>query len=594
MTGIVGGTVEGSQLDQLVDALQREQWYGSDRFEAGAYGLGVVHHGAKDPLGHAFWADGRTAGAVDGSISNLSELGWDVPTVFERLLRAPERTLETLEGPFTIACLDADDDRILLATDKIGSRPPVYTTEGGFVFGSGLSTLVTAIDDPVVDEQGVSDLLLMGHMWSDTTLLEECTALHPATVLEYQDGERSERRYWHPEYEPARPTDEYFHELTSAFQRTVDRTARTVSGDLGLWLSGGLDSRTTASELARNHRNGDAFDSLVTYTYDANPGGGVNPRLARDVAETLDLPNVTVPLGPDQFLSAMEEAVDVTGGMVKWHTLLNLSAVFNVDRGDPNVLVEGVVGELVGQHLSRHHLTQASSLVESMYHSEAALTTDAVSDLLDVDVDPLGSFRKEARRIEESSFEAAVVDAHFQNYYPRLAHASNPIPRSQVGTRVPYADGDFLSVAARLPPSWRMGSLPLSDGELIYGVVKPKLRMIRALNADLAEIPYERSRLKPSYPYPLHVVGFFATTALGRLTAQPTYGGKSKAGEWYRTHDRFRERLDGLVDDACERPFFDADTVREYQQRHCRGEAEETSALSSITTLELWLQRHLD
>ncbi|HKJ57860.1 MAG TPA: asparagine synthase-related protein [Halobacteriales archaeon] len=594
MTGIVGGTVDGSQLSRMIEAMPGEPWYGSERFEAGAYGLGMEHHGEKDPLGYTFWRDGRTAGAVDGAFTNLDELGWDVPSVFERLLRAPERTLAALEGPFTVACLDAADDRLLLGTDKIGSRPPYYTTDAGFHFGSGLAPLLTVLDDPAVDVQGVGDLLLMGHMWSDTTIVSGVRSLHPATLVEFRDGELTERRYWRPDYRPSRPTDAYFHELTNAYQGAVDRASRSLSGDVGVWLSGGLDSRATLAELARNHRDGAGFDSLSTFTYDSNPSGVVNPRLASDVARALELPNETVPMTPDRFLDNLERSVDLTDGMVTWATFRNLSSVFDIDGSDPDVMLEGIVGELVGQHLSRYHLGKASSLVESMYHSEASLDAEEVTALLDVDVDPLGSYRREARRIDEDSFEEAVVDAHYQNYYPRLAHASNPVPRSQVGTRVPYADGDLLSVAAKLPTGWRMGSLPFSDGELIYGVVKPKIRMMRALDADLADIPYERSRLKPSYPYPLHVVGFFASTALAQLRSKPTYGGRSLVGEWYRSHDRFRERIDGLVDDACDRPIFDADAVRTYQQRQQRDEADEMDALSSITTLELWLQRHLD
>jgi len=593
MTGIAGGTVGGERLGRMVELLHDEEWYGSDRFEAGACGLGLRHHGDRDPRGHAFHADGRQAGAVDGAVTNLGELGWDVSTVIERLLATPERTLRALEGPFTVAAVDAAAERVLVATDKIGSRPPVYTVDDGLVFASGLAPMLAVLDDPTVDEQGVSDLLLMGHMWGETTLLEGVKSLHPATVLEYHDGSVTKRRYWHPDYTPAEPTEEYFHRLVDRFQGAVDRTAGSVSGSVGLWLSGGLDSRATMSELARNHDEG-GFGPLVAYTYDANPGGGINPRLAGEVAETLGVPIETVPLTPDGFLPVMEEAVDVTDGMVRWNTLLNLTATHNIEAHDPDVLMEGIVGELLGQHLSRYHLTEASSLVDSMYHSEAALSTEAVEGLLAVDADPLGSFRAEARRIDEPTFEGAVVDAHFQNYYPRMVHASNPVARTRAGTRVPHADGPLLSQAASLPVSWRMGSLPFSGGELIHGVVKPKIRLMRALNRDLAEIPYERSRLKPTRPYPLHVAGFFASTALAQLRDRPTYGGKSMAGEWYRSHDAFRDRLDGLVDDACDRRWFDADAVRERQQRHLEGEREEMGALGAVTTLELWLQRHLD
>jgi asparagine synthase (glutamine-hydrolysing) len=118
--------------------------------------------------------------------------------------------------------------------------------------------------------------------------------------------------------------------------------------------------------------------------------------------------------------------------------------------------------------------------------------------------------------------------------------------------------------------------------------------MIRALNSDLAEVPYERSSLKPTLPFPLHVAGFYASTAVARLRSQTTYGGTSMPGRWYRMDEDLRAKIDGLLDDACDRSLFDADAIRERQRRHLDGEADEINALSGVTTVELWLQRHLD
>lgn len=592
MTGIVGGTFVGDSLDRMVGALHAEQWYEEDRFETAGYGLAIRHHGEKDPLGHAVWSDGRAAGIVDGAISNLAELNWDVPTMFEQLLRSPERTLAALEGPFVVACVDASEDRLLIATDKIGCRPCFYTSENGPAFASELKPFIEVLDDPEVNEQGISDLLLMGHMWSDTTILSGVRSLHPATILEYRDGDISTRRYWAPDYESAAPNDEYLYRLTRSFQQAMGRTTSTLRGDVGLWLSGGLDSRIAFSELARNHAEVGQFDSLVAYTYDANPGGGINPKLAVEVADELGLPAETVPLNPDLFVPVLREAVDVTGGMVKWNTLTNLSAVFNIEGNRPDVLMEGLFG--VGHMLNRRTLTESSSLVDAMYRGQASLSTDEVDTLLDVSVNPLGSLEREAHRTNESDFERAVIDAYFQNYYARYIHASNPLPRSQVGTRVAYADGEFLTELARMPPSYRMGSLPFSNDELIYGVSKPKLKMIRALDADLAKIPYERSRLAPNRPFPLHVVGFYLNAAAGKLRSHATPGGTSMCATWYRSHDGFRREIDGLIDDVCARPFVDADAVQDRRERHRRCDANEMTTFGSLTTLEIWLQRNLD
>lgn len=596
MTGIAGGTVEDGQLTEMVAELEQEAWYDADRATAGEFGVSLQHHGEKDPLGATFWENGESAGVIDGAITNRAELGWNDEEIFDRLCRSPEATLRALEGPFTIACIDASDDRVILATDKIGCRTPYYTTGDGFTFASGLSPILPTLDDPTVDEQGVSDLLLMGNMWSDTTLLEGVKALHPATVIEYRDGEITENRYWQPDFTPAEPTAEYRHELTNAFQKTVDRTASSVSGDVGLWLSGGLDSRATANELARA-ADDESIDTMTTYTYDANPSGGVNPRLAAKTADALDLPNDTVPLTVERFVPMLEKAVAASDGMVKWNTLLNLTAVYNLEAedADPDILMEGHEGALVGHHLCRHHLTEPSSLVESMYESEAALSTDDVESLMSVSVDPLASFRKEARRTDEPTLEEGAVDIHFQNYYSRLAHASNHVPRGQVGTRVPYADGPFLEHVAKLPLSWRMGALPFSDGKLVYGVVEPKIRMIRALNTDLAEIPYERSRLKPSVPYPFHVAGFYAATAISQLLSKPTYGGGgSMTGSWYDSHEGFREKIDALLESVAERSFIDGDTVATYQEQLEGDDPANMNVVSALTTLEIWLQQNMD
>ena len=65
-------------------------------------------------------------------------------------------------------------------------------------------------------------------------------------------------------------------------------------------------------------------------------------------------------------------------------------------------------------------------------------------------------------------------------------------------------------------------------------------------------------------------------------------------GEWYRSHDGFRERIDDLIDGACKRRFFNVDTVREYRRRHLQGESDEMNVLGPIATFELWMQRNVD
>lgn len=593
MTGLVGGSITGDALTEMVDSMQHEPWYEVERFAEGGHGFGLIHHGSRDPQGQTTWQGDGVSGAMYGAISNWDRLQLTPETLFERILNRPTEQLAELNGPFVLVCADAE--RILLATDKIGARPCYYTAADGLLFASELKAILTQIDDPEIDHQAVSDLLLMGSMWGEKTLIDRISALPPASILEYTEDGVTLERYWQCNFDAAVPSEQYIYELTKEYQRCVDEMSSTMSGTAGVWLSGGLDSRSMVAALKKNDDTEQCFDSIHAYTYDANPVGGGNPQLAQRVADTLGITLEQIELTPETFVSVADKAVDITDGMVRWNSLLNLTTVFNRTNRDPGVILEGAgQGELIGHHLRRYHLTNCSSVVDSMYQSEASLGEEAVRDLLQIDVDPLDSFRREAERSEEQSFKGIVLDAHFKNYYSRHTLASTHLVRSQVGTRVPFADGALLRHVAKLPLRYRMGTFPFTDGNIPYGATQPKLRLMRSLDAELSEIPYERTSIAPSHPFPLHVLGFVTSTAIRRLADKQTYGGRGMVGEWYRHDPIMQDFIDELLDDACCRPLFDEDTIRDVQKRHLNDEADHTDAFSSITTLEMWLQKHID
>jgi asparagine synthase (glutamine-hydrolysing) len=263
-------------------------------------------------------------------------------------------------------------------------------------------------------------------------------------------------------------------------------------------------------------------------------------------------------------------------------------------------MAEGMQGELVGDHPFRYHL-DGRSAVRSQYASEASATPETVSSLLVPDVDPFGTLREEAERSPESTHRKTVLDVHFQNYYSRNTLFSNKVMRDRVGSRVVQVDGAYLDWCARLPRSYRKGTFPLSRrfvhadaGGVPYGTSRAKLQLCRRIAPAVADITYERTKVRPSRPYPLHAAGFVANVVVNRLRGEATYGSGSLADVWIRdtgtaVHDFVADR----IDDACDRPLFDEDAVRAAYETHMAG-ANKASLLGKITTLEQWLRTHLD
>lgn len=546
-----------------------------------------------------FWEDGRQGGTILGAITNLDELGLSYEDIFENLLDGETDIAAAIEGDFLITCYDSVENKFVIVTDKLGARPCYYTTQGGFSFANSVSALLSQHSNPTVDQQAVSDMLLMGHLWGDRTLVSGIKTVRPATVLEAIDGTVSSHRYWQPDYDEITPGEAYLDELTYRYRQAVKRTARTLPEETGLWLSGGLDSRTTAAALREATDELSNFKSLQTYTYDANPPTNDNPRIARQVAKRLDLEHITVPLTADTFGPMFDRVIDVTDGMVSWHILNNLSATYSVKQ-PPEVMLEGMVGELLGDHPFRYHLS-SSSAVRAQYQSEAGASPETVKELLRPDVDPFGTYRAEVERTSESTHRATVLDIHFQNYYARSVFLSDQITRDRVESRVVEVDGDYLELCARLPRHYRKGTFPFTErfvsadaGGVPYGTSRAKLELCRRIAPSVSDITYERTKVQPKYPYPLHAAGFVANVGINRLRGKATYGSGQLADFWIRdATTSVHRRVTSLVDDACDRPLFNADRVRSIYERHMNGE-NNASMLAKITTIEHWLQANLD
>ena len=598
MTGLAGGTIDGSELEATVGSLTGRGSEAAWHFERDGRGIGLSS-ATRDPASSTAWENGSNGGAIYGVVTNLNELGWTKDGLFERFLERPVETAAAVEGDFLAACYDGDDDRFVLVTDKLGSRSCFYTGDNGFHFATAVDVLVSRVENPSLDVQAASDMLLMGHMWGDRTLVEGVRAMRPATVLEVTDGAASATRYWKPDYTAHEGGPAYLDELARRYDRAAERVAGTLPETAGIWLSGGLDSRMTAAALLR-HTRADGFRTLRAYGYDANPPTDDNPKIAGAVADSLGISYEQIPLSAETFADDFDRVIGVVDGMLQWTTAANLSPSYRVDEGTP-VLMEGMEGALIGDHLLRHHFDDDQSVVDAQRQSEASTSASTVARLFEPAVDPLKSFRAEAERTPESTHHGKVLDIHFQNYHARLGLASNRLMRDRGESRTVQVDGDYLEWCAKLPHQYRKGTFPLSErvvqadaGGIPYGTSPAKLELCRRVSPELAEITYERTKLKPSLPYPLHATGFVGNVLVNKARRKPTYASGQLPDFWIRNTDTdIHQRIAALIADASDRDLFAGGAVEELFEQHMAG-ANNASMLAKITTLERWIQEHLD
>ncbi|WP_049972331.1 asparagine synthase-related protein [Haladaptatus cibarius] len=580
MPGVTGGTVSSRALDEMIDTMDDESWYGTAERSTGDWRIGLVHHGERDARGWTTWRDGDRIGVLHGVISNREELGLTADEIFERVLADPDRTLPKLSGPFLLAV--ADGSSTIVATDKIGTRPCYYSTVHGFLFGSELKSLVTQLREPRVDERAVSDMLHMGYVFGKKTLVSDIHSLRPASYIHYEGGNLRTKRYWEPDFGIA-PQEGYVDEAVRRYRRVVGNVADTIDGRAGVWLSGGLDSRTLAAALK------DEIGSVQTFTYD-NSATQEDRIGAERVADSLELPNQFHDYSAGEFVNAIERGVDIMDGMLQWSFFVNLAPSLNSVSGQVDVLFEGSSqGEFFGDVMYRSYLT-GKQPVDALSALKSQLPPADVQTLLSAEISPKQSLGRVVERSTQPRREHRTLDALWE-IFADSHFRSNRLYRSQAGTRVPFADGEFMNHVARMPYNrYRIGSIPGTRGTVPSAVAPLKLEVARRVAGPAAKVPYNRTKRPPTSPLTLHAAGFVADNVKKRVLGQTT----SQMGTWYRTNNDMRAFIDDLLDDACARDIFDSDGVRDLQREHLDERGDYIKPISALTTVELWLQKHLD
>jgi asparagine synthase (glutamine-hydrolysing) len=186
--------------------------------------------------GHKF----RTASDTEVIVHLYEEVGLDF--------------VKRLDGMFAMAVWDEPKERLILARDRIGKKPLLYTENNGkMMFASEAKTLISSNRIPrEVDPVALASYLTYGYVAEPRSIFKGISKLPPAHYLVYENSETTIHRYW----ELNRQQDDSIStaDAASETRRLVDQavTSRLISDvPLGFFLSGGLDSSVIVGAAAQ-------------------------------------------------------------------------------------------------------------------------------------------------------------------------------------------------------------------------------------------------------------------------------------------------------------------------------------------------------
>jgi asparagine synthase (glutamine-hydrolysing) len=618
MCGICGlYSPSGAPPPAVVDAMRaRIRHRGPDQGSTDAFGACVLGHQrlqVLDPaLGYQPVANerGDVVAVFNGELYNFPELRRDlaarghevrgrgdtpvIPHLYEEYGPA---FIERLEGMFAIALWDAREHRLLLARDRLGKKPLVWTRldDGTLAFASEAKALLAV---PGVrreaDIAALDAYLALQYVPGDRTGFRDIHRLPPATVMIADAaGERIER-YWEPHAHVEQFPDDAWIERVREEVTAAVRARLASDVPLGALLSGGIDSAVVVALMASA-----SSQPVRTFTVGFADDRYDERAYARAVAQRYSTEHAEIVLEPDAAatLPRLAESFDEPLGDEA------ALALFLICEAARNEVTVGLVGDGGDESFAGYERYAAAALAEHVPRPVASAGASVLRRL------PVGRSERRSPVVRAARFfEAAAVPR--AERYGRLMQVFTLQERSDLWSAAAKDEIGALTSAGFLlgpPPAEGTTGLQLLDLQTyLPGDLLPK--------ADIASMAHSLELRSPlldrrvvelglSLPDSLKQEGRTGKVALRRAFAAelpPEVAGRGKLGFGLPLADWFRGALEPfarelLLDErARARGWFRPEAVERLLAEHAASRADNGHRLWTLTMLELWQRTHVD
>jgi len=601
----------------LVDEMRaRIRHRGPDQGSTNAFGNCVLGHQrlqVLDPeLGYQPVAseDGNVVAVFNGELYNfpqlraeLAERGHvvrgrgDTPVIPHLYEEFGPRFVERLEGMFAIALWDAARQRLVLARDRIGKKPLVWTrlADGTIAFASELKAFRSLPGfSAQPDLVSLDAYLALQYVPGTLTGLRGVQRLEPGSLLVLEGSDVQTERYWEPSLEPGLATDDEWlgrvrEEVTGAVRR---RLASDVP--LGALLSGGIDSAVVVALMARA-----SADPVQTFTVGFTDERYDERAFARAVAERYGTRHEEIVLEPDAAatLPRLAEAFDEPLGD---EAALPLFLICEAARQEVTVALVGDGGDESFAGYERYAAMRLADRVPVPAASVGARFLRAL---------PTGRRERRSPLYRTARFlEAASVPR--AERYGRLMQVLSLQQRAELWTDEAKEEiGALVSAGFLLgsPPAHGTAGLQVLDfATYLPGDLLPKsdiASMAHSLELRSPLLDHRVVELGLSLPDHLKQRGREGKLALRRAFADdlpPIVARRGKSGfgvplaAWFRGELQPLARELLLDERARSRGWFHPAAVERLLDDHASGRADNGHGLWSLVMLELWQRTHVD
>ena len=492
--------------------------------------------------------------------------------------------VERLHGMLALALWDAPRNRLLLARDRLGKKPLLWTRlpDGTLAFASELKALLRlpqlARD---VDLEAIDAYLALQYVPGDRTAIRGVRKLPPGHLLVVEGDTERVERYWSPEpAEPSSSDDEWLERVRETVTAAVRR--RLIADvPLGALLSGGIDSSIVVALMAQA-----SSEPVRTFTVGFAEPRYDERRYARAVAERWNTDHAELGIHAEiaETLPRLAAALDEPLGD---EAALPLFLICEQARSHVTVALTGDGGD---ESFAGYERYVAHELAGRLPASAAAAGARALRLLPAARREPRSPLFRTARFLDVAAAERGDRYGRLMEVFPvelrrrlwaerapqevRLEPALTGIAGLQALDVETYLPGDLLLKAdlASMAHSLELRS-PLLDHEVIQlGLALPSSLKV---HGRVGKVALRRA---------------FAEDLPARVSSRRKTGFGVPLRRWFRVDLRelARETL------TADRGWFRPEEVQRLLDEHVAGQADHGHRLWCLLMLELWIRHHVE
>jgi asparagine synthase (glutamine-hydrolysing) len=489
-----------------------------------------------------------------------------------------------LNGRFHGLLTDRTHSTATLFNDRYGMHRVYYSeTKDAFYFaGEAKAILAVRPELRSADARGLGEFVACGCVLENRTLFKDVFALPPGSAWTFHNGAlQSKAAYFQPsQWENQTPLDPeaYYRELQQVFSGNLPRYFNG-NEQIGVSLTGGLDTRMIMAWWKC------ATQSLPSYTFGGPLRDCQDVVIARKVASICQQPHRVIPVG-EEFLSRFSHYAERTVYLSDGCAAVNRAADLYANEIAAQIAPVRMTGNYGSEILRRLRAFKAVAPSPKLFHPDFLSHIDLAEETY-------------SRQLHghASTFTAFKQAPWYQ--YGLLA-----LEQTQLTLRSPFLDNDLVRTAFRAPNS----SMPKSD---IFEDNRDCARLIAAGSPALQQLRTDRGlggrvgswttpivrgwlefTFRAEYAYDYGMPQWLARMdhALSPLHLERLFLGRHKFCHyrvWYRDAlaPYVREML--LDSRTLSRPYVERKALESMVQKHVNGEANYTTEIHRLLTLEL-------